>query len=137
MKRDLIEIEMYIDECNSRIRTILEERAILEKEMLIVLRGTRFYCPDCGRKSTLSKWTFIQTSHYERPHGCGEGDTWQTRPARECGIRCPKCGGYFYIPRLTHRGKLLKIMEKVGHIKMTELFKCVEEMKEEDLLTRK
>lgn len=134
MKRNLIEIEGDIDECKSRIITVLGERAILEKEMLAVLRGTQFYCLDCGRKSTLSKWTFIKVSRYERPHGCTGGDTWHDNIPDKCGIRCPKCRGTFYIPRLTHNGKLLKIMEKIGVLESPKLFGSIEELAEKDLL---
>ena len=136
MKRKLVEIEEDLDKCMSRLIALLGERGILRKEMLSVLRGTQLYCPDCGRKSTLSKWVFIQIYYHDPPLGDIEGD-WQKRPPSQCGLRCPKCNpGIFHIPKLALRNKLLKIIEKVGHSQHTELFRCVEEMEEDDLLTQ-
>lgn len=133
MRRELEEIEKDIKGCMDEQEVLSDKRDALEKERLAVLRGTPFYCPDCGRKSTLSKWTFIEVSRYERPHGCTGGDRWHDNSPDKCGIR-HKCGGIFYIPRLTHNEKLLKIMEKVGVSHFHKLFGNVENLAEKDLL---
>ena len=136
-RRKIEEIEWDIDKDKSHVAALLEGLEILEKEKIAFLRSTRFPCPDCGRRSTLSKWVLIKAFYREPPLGGIEGD-WREKRIEECGVRCPtKCGGVFHIPKLApyKRGKLLKIMEKAGPIHATELFKSVEEMEEEDLLT--
>ncbi|MEK7568745.1 MAG: hypothetical protein AAB497_01355 [Patescibacteria group bacterium] len=137
VKRTLEEIEWEISKDNSHVTALLEGLEILEKEKIAFLRGTRFPCPDCGRRSTLSKWVFIKAHYRDAPLGGIEGD-WREKRLAECGIRCPtKCEGVFHIPKLApyKRGKLLKVMEKAGPTRAVELFKCVEEMEEEDLLS--
>lgn len=137
IKRSLDEIEWEIGKDESHVTALLEGLEILEKEKVTLLRGTRFSCPDCGRRSTLSKWVFIKAHYRNAPLGGIEGD-WQERPPNQCGIRCPtKCGGVFHIPKLAphKRKKILKVMEKAGPTHVKEIFKCVEEMEEEDFLT--
>lgn len=137
IQRSLAEIEWDIDKDKSHITALLEGLETLEKEKTAFLRGTRFPCPDCGRRSTLSKWVFIKAHYRDAPLGGIEGD-WREKRPEECGIRCPtKCGGVFHIPKLAphKRKKLLEVMGKAGPVHVEEIFKCVEEMEEEDLLT--
>lgn len=114
-----------------------ERKEALKKERIAVLRSTRLSCPWCEKRSTLRKWTFIQTYHYERPHGCTEeGGDWQKNSLRECWVRCPRCGKEFYLFH-THRekirGKILDIVEKAGHLNLSELFDTIEDVDEDNL----
>lgn len=134
MKREIEEIEYDIRDCINQQKALSARRDILEKERLAFLRGTQFYCPDCGRKSTLSKWVFIQASQWvagETAHP--ERGDWHYRTPDKCGIR-HKCGGIFHIPKLAHNERLLEIMNKVGIFESPKLFGSIEDLEEKDLL---
>ncbi len=135
MRRKLEEVESGISRCMSQQIKLQQERGILEKERLQILRGIRFSCPRCGKRSTLSRWVFIKTSYFVPPHGCTGGDYWMQRSPSECGIKCPRCKNHFYIPSFPQQEKFLNILEKVGPMQVALLFKCVEETEEEYLRT--
>lgn len=129
-KRSLDEIEWDISRGQSHITAFLEELGALEKERVTFLRGTRFSCPDCGRRSTLSKWVFTQHLFYIHPIGHNSGDGWEKRPPNECEISCPKCKGKFYIHEYPQKAKLLGITERIGP-DFHKLFNSVENMHDE------
>lgn len=116
------------------IQRYTEKQGALKKELIAVMRSTQLYCPNCGRRSTLSRWVFIQTKHYERPHGCTEGDTWHDNSHDKCGVHCSKCSSVFRISGLDDSEKLLKITEKVDPAKV--FMSVINESEERNLLVR-
>ena len=68
----------------------LEENRKSTQKALDIARAKKMVkCRWCGRRTKVSKLTYIQTRWYTPPHGCTGGDYWQDGEGQ---FDCPKCG---------------------------------------------
>ena len=68
----------------------LEENRKSTQEALDVARTKKMVkCHGCGRRTKVSKLTYIQTRWYTPAFGCTGGDYWQDGEGQ---FDCPKCG---------------------------------------------
>lgn len=69
---------------------VAHKRADIASEQLHAARlRKKIRCVHCGKRTMVSKMTFIQTHWYVAPYGCTGGDYWS---AGEGAYDCPKCG---------------------------------------------
>lgn len=77
------------DQLLKELQAIRMEMVPIKEELDRVRANKTIQCLGCGKRSPISKWTFIQQHHYIPPSGCMEGAYWVH--SNEVLIGCPKC----------------------------------------------
>ncbi|MBI2048028.1 MAG: hypothetical protein HYT27_02715 [Parcubacteria group bacterium] len=114
----------------NKIAKMTKSQDVLRKQLAESIKNILITCEECGKKSKLRFWVFIQRHWYTQPRGCMEGDYWNASTTELCHIRCPKCGSENYIYNHNDKKKLLRYIDKIAddaEIGKNELFTNVED----------
>jgi len=102
------------EQLNKKRDEILTQLKNIDKQIEDKQKRTIVQCTNnnfghgCGMAFTIADLEYIQTHHYEHPHGCFEGDTWHEG---EGNFICPSCG---HRNRLYNRPELKYLFGKIS-----------------------
>lgn len=92
MPVDTSAIQRILDEETTRAKNYTHLLERLKSKKVDLVKGVPVQCHSCKLTSALGKWTFIQNHWYTSPHGCTEGDYWNSDKKEDCHVTCPLCG---------------------------------------------
>lgn len=73
----------------SKLENLEAKKGSLRKQLDEVRSRKLIKCNKCGKRTVVSKLTYLQTYWYREPYSCTGGDYWV---AGEGQFECPKCG---------------------------------------------
>ena len=130
MAQTLVPMNRELQSSQKALYLHSETKEALCKRLADAIKNVFIRCEECGKKSKLRLWVFIQDHWYIEPRSCAEGDYWKAHPTETCHIRCPKCKGENYIYNHGQKCKIVHLIDSVAKdagVYKNHLFATVEE----------
>jgi ribosomal protein S27E len=110
-KRKFSEFVEYLKNKNNNLINKLKE---FYKNNLRFFNQRKIKCPNCGKESLLSLWSFIQYAERIYPGPSPENACWVDTEVEMCYIICPNCRGEISIYKHPQKNDIISLIEFFG-----------------------